>query len=176
MPYSTVKRGKRLFSITVTLLIAAGVNALPAEVSGATALPAQNSFDPNAFSPHIFVSFPLYKVDTALLNSRDLPVAVNRGKDGVRHGGRDSKEGGVSGFIRRERNGDIIIAIPTVEREKYKIRFFDDDDHFLFEVRQIRDPMLIVEKYNFQHTGMFQYELYRENLLIERSTFLIRKD
>jgi len=90
-----------------------------------------------------------------LLNGRDLPV---------------------SGFIRRERNGDIIIAIPTVEREKYKIRFFDDDDHFLFEVRQIRDPMLIVEKYNFQRSGMFQYELYRENLLIERSTFLIRKD
>jgi len=59
---------------------------------------------------------------------------------------------------------------------KYKIRFFDDDDNFLFEVRQIRDPLLIVEKYNFRHTGLFQYELYREDLLIERSTFLIRKD
>ena len=155
MPYPTVKRGKRLFSITVALLTAAVVNALPARAFSTTAPSPQNSFYPNAFSPHIFGSFPLYKGDTALLNGRDPSV---------------------SGFIRREKNGDIVIAIPTVEREKYKIRFFDDDDHFLFEVRQIRDPMLIVEKYNFQRSGMFQYELYRENLLIERNTFLIRKD
>ena len=155
MPYPTVKRGKRLFSITVALLIAAAVNALPAKSFSTSAPSAQNSFYPNAFSPHIFGSFPLYKADTALLNGRDPSV---------------------SGFIRREKNGDIVIAIPTVEREKYKIRFFDDDDHFLFEVRQIRDQMLIVEKYNFRHTGSFQYELYRENLLIERNTFLIRKD
>jgi len=81
-----------------------------------------------------------------------------------------------SGFIHRERNGDLVIMIPNAVHEKYRIRFFDADNSFLFEVRQIRDPLLIVEKYNFQHAGLFQYELYRDNQLVERSTFLIRKD
>jgi hypothetical protein len=164
MPYSTTQRGKRLFSITVNLLITIGMNAAPVftagikplslSSAGAAPFSGQLFFHSGSSRPHILWNSPLYKGDTVLLNGRENP-------------------GAVSGFIRREKNGDLVIVIPNAVREKYKIRFFDDDDHFLFEVRQIRDPLLIVEKYNFQHTGLFQYELYRENLLIERSTFLI---
>ena len=198
MLYPTTQRGKRLFSITVTLLIAAGANALPAisagikppslTPSGVNPISAQIFFHSGSSGPHILRDSPLYKGDTALLNGREIPGAVTRSNHEARndrdegknpddrsnHEVRKNKEG--LGFIRREKNGDLVIAIPNVVSEKYKIRFFDDDNNFLFEVRQIRDPLLIVEKYNFQHTGLFQYELYRENLLIERSTFLIRKD
>ncbi len=55
----------------------------------------------------------------------------------------------------------------------YKIRFFGVDQALLFEIRQIQDPVLIVEKYNFGHAGMFQYELYRDNSLVERNNFRI---
>jgi hypothetical protein len=198
MLYPTTQRGKRLFSITVTLLMAAGVNALPALSagikplslisSGINPISAQIFFHSGSSGPHILRNSPLYKEDTVLLNSQEIPGIVARSNHRVRsdqeegknsddrgnYEARKNKEG--LGFIRREKNGDLVIAIPNVVSEKYKIRFFDDDDNFLFEVRQIRDPLLIVEKYNFQHTGLFQYELYRESLLIERSTFLIRKD
>jgi hypothetical protein len=139
MPYSNSQRGKRLFSITVTLLMLAGVNALPGTAAGVTPPPAQLFFNTGSFAPHIFRNYPLYKGDTALLDSRERQGARN------------------PGFIHREKNGDLVIAIPNATREKYSIRFFDDDNNFLFEVRQIRDPMLILEKYNFQHTGVFQY-------------------
>jgi hypothetical protein len=158
MPYSTSQRSKRLRLLAVTVLILACTKAFPAE----------NYFHSTPSGSHIFVNYSLYKYsgDTALLNN------------GVRSGAaaRETSDPASAGFIRRERNGDLVIAIPNVTREKYKIRFFDDDNNFLFEVRQIRDPLLIVEKYNFQHTGSFQYELYRESVLIERNTFLIRKD
>jgi hypothetical protein len=119
------------------------------------AFSAQVFFQSAAYASHNLLNYPLYKGDTVLSNNRDLPGA---------------------GFIRRERNGDLVITVPNPAREKYGIRFFDDENRFLFEVRQIRDPLLIVEKYNFQHAGMFHYELYRENLLIERSSFFIRKE
>jgi len=78
-----------------------------------------------------------------------------------------------SGIIRHERNGDIVIALPADAMRRYRIRFFDEKDALLFEIRQIRDPLLIIEKYNFGHAGRFQYELYRDNGLIEKASFLI---
>jgi len=77
-----------------------------------------------------------------------------------------------SGII-RQRNGDIVIALPADAMGRYRIRFFDDKDALLFEIRHIRDPLMIIEKYNFGHAGRFQYELYRDNGLVEKASFLI---
>lgn len=163
MPFLTPLRGKHLFSVTVTLLIAAGAAAdNPADKPR----PAQIYFFSTCPASHISLIYTLYERDTTMLKNRDKPRAAPR----------KSEDEKTSGIIRREKNGDLVIVIPEAAREKYKIRFFDDDNNFLFEVRQIRDPLLILEKNNFQHTGLFQYELYRENQLVERSTFLIRKD
>ena len=78
-----------------------------------------------------------------------------------------------SRYVRKEKNGDLVIVVPVV-REKYKIRFFDDRDQFLFEIKQIRDSLLIVEKVNFRHAGLFQYELFKDNALVERNRFIIK--
>jgi len=78
-----------------------------------------------------------------------------------------------SGIVRHEKNGDIVIAPPANALGRYRIRFFDDKKAFLFEIRQIQDPLLIIEKYNFGHAGKFVYELYRDNGLVERVSFQI---
>ena len=67
----------------------------------------------------------------------------------------------------------MIISIPAGLQGRYRIRFFGDDKGLLFEIRQIQDPVLIVEKYNFRHAGLFQYELYRDKDLVEKSSFRI---
>jgi len=77
-----------------------------------------------------------------------------------------------SGIV-RQKNGNIVIALPPDEMGRYKIRFFDEKETLLFEIRQIRDPMLIIEKYNFGHAGRFLYELFRDNSLVEKGTFRI---
>ena len=90
----------------------------------------------------------LYKRDTALVNR-------------------------TSGIVRHDRNGDVVITPPADGLGRYRIRFFDDQQALLFEVRQIHDPVLIIEKYNFGHAGRFVYELYKDNGLIERASFQI---
>lgn len=80
-----------------------------------------------------------------------------------------------SRYVRKEKNSDLVIVVPVV-REKYKIRFFDDRDQFLFEIKQIRDSLLIVEKVNFRHAGLFQYELFKDNALVERNRFIIKSN
>ena len=56
---------------------------------------------------------------------------------------------------------------------RYRVRFYDEENILLFEIRQIRDPLLIVEKYNFRCAGVFQYEVYRDNELVEKNSFRI---
>ena len=81
-----------------------------------------------------------------------------------------------SGYVHRNANGDLVITVPQNTAGRYKIRFFGERGMLLFEIRQIRDPLLIVEKYNFEHAGQFVYELYRDAVLIERVQFSIRKE
>jgi hypothetical protein len=98
--------------------------------------------------PHISSGYTLYTRDTSLENAH-------------------------SSIVSHDKNGDVVITVPKGSQGRYKIRFFSKDNALLFEVREIRDPLLIVEKCNFLHEGLFQYELYRDNSLIERSSFRI---
>ncbi|HEY4287663.1 MAG TPA: hypothetical protein VGN00_11240 [Puia sp.] len=86
------------------------------------------------------------------------------------------QEHAASGYVRRAANGDLVITVPQTPSGRYKIRFFDEGNALLFEIRQIRDPLLIVEKYNFEHAGQFRYELYRDSFLVEKSSFAIRRE
>lgn len=81
-----------------------------------------------------------------------------------------------NGYVRREKNGDLLIRIPDAASGKYTIAFFDGRDHLLFRIRRIKDTLLIVERYNFRHAGLFLYELYKDNVLLEQNTFFIKKD
>ena len=129
--------------------------------------------DPVCYSSHSFFltghNFrisALYTGDTELTRVTDT-IAGTVVRDG---------NVGSSGYVRREKNSDLMITIPETVRGKYRIRFLDAGNNFLFEIRQIKDALLIVEKYNFGHAGWFQYELYKDNALVERNTFLIKTD
>jgi hypothetical protein len=125
--------------------------ALLVAFRGLAASPAQDFFH-STFSPsHNSRSYALYNRDTV-------------------------QERTAFGYVRRAANGDLVITVPQMAASQYKIRFFDDRSTLLFEIRQIRDPLLIVERYNFEHAGQFQYELYRDSILIEKSGFTIRRE
>jgi hypothetical protein len=80
-----------------------------------------------------------------------------------------------SDYVRREKNSSLRIIVPF-STGRYKIRFFDQQYKLLFEIGYIRDSLLIVEKVNFLHAGLFQYELFKDNLLVEKNSFIIKTD
>jgi len=112
------------------------------------AAPPENFGDCARVGSHIFPDYALYKRDTSLEQRQ-------------------------SGIVRHQRNGDVVIAVPKGSAGHYKVRFFDGSNALLFEIREIRESLLIVEKVNFVHAGVFQYELYQDNSLIERQRFRI---
>ncbi len=71
---------------------------------------------------------------------------------------------------------NVIISLPDANKKKYSLKFFEEDGTFLFEIKKIDEPYLIIDKVNFRHSGLFNFELYRDGTLIERHKVYIPKD
>lgn len=81
-----------------------------------------------------------------------------------------------SKFVFTGKDNNVIINLPNAASQKYSIKFFDENDNPVFEVRNIKEAYLILEKVNFLHAGMFKYLLYNNDILLERYKFYIPKD
>jgi len=118
---------------------------------GVKAASRLNYFHSCVSPSHIFVHSTLYKEDTVSYYP-------------------------ATGFISHRKNGDLVISVPAALTGQYSIRFYDEEHYFLFEIRKIPNPMLIIEKSNFQHAGTFRYEMYQNYALVEKGSFVIKND
>jgi hypothetical protein len=74
------------------------------------------------------------------------------------------------------KDNNVIISLPDAERKKYSIKFFEEDGTPLFELKKIPESYLTLDKVNFIHSGLFNYELYDNRIIIERHKIYIPKD
>ncbi|HEV7622315.1 MAG TPA: hypothetical protein VGO09_11295 [Flavisolibacter sp.] len=79
-------------------------------------------------------------------------------------------------YIYTNKDGYIFISLPDAERKKYHVKFYDADDNFLFEIKNIRQPALTLDKTNFIHAGWFRFELYSDDKLIENNKIYLPKE
>jgi hypothetical protein len=81
-----------------------------------------------------------------------------------------------SKFIYTERDGNVAINLPNASQHKYAIKFFEEDNSPLFDIAEVKDPVLLIDKVNFFHAGWFKFELYEDGKLKEKHKFFIPKD
>jgi hypothetical protein len=79
-------------------------------------------------------------------------------------------------YVYTRKDGYVFINLPDADRNKYHIKFFEEDDSFLFEIKNIKDHALTLDKANFMHGGWFKFELYNEGKLIEKNKFFLAKE
>jgi hypothetical protein len=72
-------------------------------------------------------------------------------------------------------DGYVRINLPDGNK-KYSIRFFDDKNTFLFEIKEIPLKNSKIDKSGFYHSGWFSFELYEDGKLLEKHRFLIPKE
>jgi hypothetical protein len=82
----------------------------------------------------------------------------------------------VSAYVFTGKYGNIHVLLPEADKRHYAVRFFDDTNKLLFELTEIEDPQLILDKTNFQHAGWFRFELYDGTVLKEKNKFFIPKE
>ena len=80
-------------------------------------------------------------------------------------------------YVYTNRDGYVRVTLPEGEKLKhYTIKFFDDSQTFLFEIKDLKERDFKLDKTNFYHAGWFHFELYNEGKLIELHKFYLAKD
>jgi hypothetical protein len=80
-------------------------------------------------------------------------------------------------YVYTHRDGYVRISLPDDEKpKKYTVKFFKDDNTFLFELKEIREKDFRIDKSNFYRAGWFRFELYEDDQLIERHKFYLEKE
>ncbi|HEU4469592.1 MAG TPA: hypothetical protein VFR58_00790 [Flavisolibacter sp.] len=79
-------------------------------------------------------------------------------------------------FVYTNRDGYVFINLPDADKKKYRIKFFEEDDSFLFEIKSIKETALTLDKTNFMHAGWFKFELYNDEALVEKNKFYLSKE
>ena len=79
-------------------------------------------------------------------------------------------------YVYTNKDGSVFINLPDAEKQKYHIKFYEEDESFLFELKNIKQSGLTLDKANFMHAGWFNFELYNDEKLVERHKFYLSKD
>jgi hypothetical protein len=70
----------------------------------------------------------------------------------------------------------VVINLQNTSSKKYNLKFFDEKEKKVFEIKHIPDDYLFIEKSNFIHPGWFYFELYEDGVLIEKNKVFLAKD
>ncbi len=79
-------------------------------------------------------------------------------------------------YVYTNRDGYVFLNLPDADSKKYHIKFFEEDNSLLFELKNIKETGLTLDKANFMHAGWFKFELYNEDHLIEKNKFYLSKE
>ncbi len=80
-----------------------------------------------------------------------------------------------SRYIFTDKEGNVKMVLPDVDTKKYAVRFFDEDNSILFEIKKIGSTDLIIDKTNFLRAGWFKFELYEDEQLKEKNKLYLSK-
>lgn len=81
-----------------------------------------------------------------------------------------------SKFVFTEREGNVAIVLADAKTSEFAVKFFEDDKTFIFEIKHVKEPFLVVDKSNFLHAGWFRFELFEDGKVKEQHRFFIPKD
>jgi len=79
-------------------------------------------------------------------------------------------------YVYTNNTGYLNINIPAQDLNAYRVVFFDAEGKELFRINKIKEAELILDKANFKRSGWYDFELYKNNELVEKNKFFLQKD
>jgi hypothetical protein len=81
-----------------------------------------------------------------------------------------------SKWIYTAKDNNVVLYLPGAVSKKYTATFFDELENKLFELTNLKEEYLIIEKVNFIRSGWYRFELFESGQLVEKNKFFIPKD
>ena len=80
-----------------------------------------------------------------------------------------------SPFLFTNKDGNVVVAMPQRAGGRYSVHFFLPEGLPLFHFDMTKEPILIVDKVNFQRSGWFDFEIRQDGRVKERNRIFIPK-
>lgn len=74
------------------------------------------------------------------------------------------------------KESSVVLMLDDAANHKYRVLFFDEMEHLVMTLDKLKDDYLILDKYNFAHSGWYHFEIYEDGKLIEKNKFFLGKD
>ncbi len=74
------------------------------------------------------------------------------------------------------KDGNVLMDLPLAVTKKYSVTFQDENGNQLFDIPQVEEPKVTIDKVNFLHTGWFIFKLYEDGRLKEVNRVFIPKE
>jgi hypothetical protein len=75
-----------------------------------------------------------------------------------------------------DKDNNVVTRLFNVKANNYIIRFLTEDYKPLFEIKNPPEDYFVIEKVNFRHGGWYQFEIYKNDFLLEENKFFISGD
>jgi hypothetical protein len=81
-----------------------------------------------------------------------------------------------SKFVYTEKDGNVAINLPFTGMHHYSIKFFDMQGIPQFDIAEVKESPLLIDKVNFLKSGWYKFELYEDGKIKEKHRFFIPKE
>ncbi len=71
---------------------------------------------------------------------------------------------------------DVVLDLPYATTKKYIVKFYDENNKMIFQLNNLKEQYLILDKVNFVRSGNYSFEIYEDGILIEKNFVIIPKD
>jgi hypothetical protein len=82
----------------------------------------------------------------------------------------------MSQYIFTDKDGYIVIKLDDAEKKKYQVTILEEDETPLIEIKQLRDPYLILDKTNFYKGGWYKFIIKENGRIKEKGKVYLPKD
>ena len=109
---------------------------------------------------------------------RNFPWQVDPGKDSAYNPAPPAKNEITYPSLRifTAKDNNVVIYLPDAEIKKYTAKFYNEFEKKIFELTNLKEEYLILEKVNFVRAGWYYFDLYEDGKLIEKNKFLVPRD
>lgn len=80
-----------------------------------------------------------------------------------------------SPFLFTNKDGNVVVAMPQRSGGRFSVHFFLPEGLPLFHFDMAKEPILILDKVNFQRSGWFDFEIRQDGRVRERNRIFIPK-
>jgi hypothetical protein len=130
--------------------------------------------DTSAFTVLLYKDFRNFR-DSIMMNTKDTLVQMGIDTLYVRVYDPPFVEK-TSEFVFTNKDGYIVIKLDDANKKKYQVIFMEENETPVIDIKQVKEPFLILDKTNFYRAGWYKFTLKENGRIKEKGKLFLPRD